>query len=235
MSILSEIERLHNNVINLRENTDAIFEAIANKGVEVPSGSKLDDCPGLISSISGGGGDGGLIRLDFIYPLNGTETIVLENEFKKSDISIKCSFVMNDDASNRQLIRFCDENNVCCSRFYMNNSYFIVDNIGNSGMTNSYYERKAPFTHIMYQGETRGFVYGGTGTGSAPYDANNNIIRKIEISSFVGRITFFEGNAIYTNANKIMDLEPFIDLSSNEKGFIDNVSGHKYILNCRVF
>lgn len=52
----------------------------------------------------------------------------------------------------------------------------------------------------------------------------------------MGRITFFEGNAIlYNNVNKIMDLEPFIDLSSNEKGFIDNVSGRKYIFNCRVF
>lgn len=52
MSIVSEIKRLHNNVINLRENTDSILEAIANKGVEVPSGSKLDDCPRLIGQIN---------------------------------------------------------------------------------------------------------------------------------------------------------------------------------------
>lgn len=184
----------------------------------------------------GGGGDDSLLRLGFVYPLNDPETIVLDNEFIKSDISIKCSFVLNDDASNRQLVKFCDENGICCSRFYMNNGNFIVDNVGNSGMSSSYYERKSPFTHIMHQNESKGFTYAGTGTSLAPYDTNNNIIRKIEIISFMGRITFFEGNAIlYNNVNKIMDLEPFIDLSSNEKGFIDNVSGRKYIFNCRVF
>lgn len=183
----------------------------------------------------GGGGDDGLMRFDFIFTTNSPETIVLENEFKKSDISIKCSFALNNDASNRQIIKFCDENNICCSRFYMNNSYFMVDNIGDSGMTSSYFERNSPFTHIMHQGETRGFTYSGNGIGLTPYNTNNNIIKKIEISRIIGRITFFDGNAIYTNANKIMDLEPFMDLSNNECGYIDNVSGHKYIINCRVF
>ena len=49
MSIASEIQRLQ----GVRTN---IFDAIPNKGVTVPSGAKLADCPDLISSISGGGG-----------------------------------------------------------------------------------------------------------------------------------------------------------------------------------
>ena len=49
MSIASEIQRLQG------VRTD-IFDAITNKGVTVPSGAMLADCPSLISSISGGGG-----------------------------------------------------------------------------------------------------------------------------------------------------------------------------------
>ncbi len=49
MSISSEIQRLQG------VRTD-IFDAITNKGVSVPSGAKLADCPDLIASITGGGG-----------------------------------------------------------------------------------------------------------------------------------------------------------------------------------
>ena len=49
MSIASEITRLQG------VKSD-ILTAIADKGVTVPTGSMLDDCPDLIASISGGGG-----------------------------------------------------------------------------------------------------------------------------------------------------------------------------------
>lgn len=49
MSIASEITRLQG------VKSD-ILQAISDKGVVVPAGSALDDCPGLIASISGGGG-----------------------------------------------------------------------------------------------------------------------------------------------------------------------------------
>ena len=48
MSIASEITRLY----GVRGD---IIQAIAAKGVTVPSGAKLADCPELISLISGGG------------------------------------------------------------------------------------------------------------------------------------------------------------------------------------
>ena len=51
MSIASEITRLQG------VKSD-ILQAISDKGVVVPAGSALDDCPGLIASISGGGGGG---------------------------------------------------------------------------------------------------------------------------------------------------------------------------------
>ena len=49
MSIASEIARL-------RGAKADIIQAITDKGVTVPSGAKLADCPELISLISGGGG-----------------------------------------------------------------------------------------------------------------------------------------------------------------------------------
>lgn len=49
MSIASEITRLQG------VKSD-ILTAIADKGVTVPTGSMLDDCPDLIASISSGGG-----------------------------------------------------------------------------------------------------------------------------------------------------------------------------------
>lgn len=52
MSIASEISRLQGVKAD-------ILQAISDKGVTVPAGSALDDCPGLIASISGGGGGGG--------------------------------------------------------------------------------------------------------------------------------------------------------------------------------
>lgn len=49
MTVASEIARIQGVKAN-------ILDAIAAKGVTVPSGAKLADCPNLISSISGGGG-----------------------------------------------------------------------------------------------------------------------------------------------------------------------------------
>ena len=61
MSIASEIQRLQ----GVRAN---IFDAITNKGVSVPSGAKLADCPELIEAISGGGCDEDTIEIQgFLY------------------------------------------------------------------------------------------------------------------------------------------------------------------------
>lgn len=69
MSIESEITRLQ----SVKSN---ILHAIADKGVEVPSGSKLDACPGLIASISGGGNVG--VYLQAIVPVPGGKVLVVD-------------------------------------------------------------------------------------------------------------------------------------------------------------
>ena len=67
MSIASEITRLQGVKTN-------ILQAISDKGVEVPSGSMLADCPNLIASISGGGG-GGVPYLKNIMPTTGVKVV----------------------------------------------------------------------------------------------------------------------------------------------------------------
>ena len=67
MSIASEITRLQ----DVKSN---ILQAIADKGVEVPSGSMLADCPDLIASISGGG-DVGTPYLKNIMPTTGVKVV----------------------------------------------------------------------------------------------------------------------------------------------------------------
>lgn len=76
MSIASEITRLQ----GVKSN---ILDAIAAKGVSVPSGAKLADCPGLIASISGGGG-GGVPYLKNIMPTTGVK-VVDENGYIGGD------------------------------------------------------------------------------------------------------------------------------------------------------
>lgn len=68
MSIASEITRLQGVKTN-------ILQAISDKGVEVPSGSMLADCPNLIASISGGGGEGGEPYLKNIMPTTGVKVV----------------------------------------------------------------------------------------------------------------------------------------------------------------
>lgn len=67
MSIASEITRLQGVKAD-------ILQAIADKGVDVPVGSALGDCPGLISSISGGG-EVGTPYLKNIMPTTGVKVV----------------------------------------------------------------------------------------------------------------------------------------------------------------
>lgn len=68
MSISSEITRISNA-------KTAIAESIANKGVTVPSGTKIDGMAALIDSIQTGGGAPSLQSKSVTYTSNGTATI----------------------------------------------------------------------------------------------------------------------------------------------------------------
>lgn len=70
MSIASEISRLY----GVRGD---IFHAIEAKGVTVPGGSKLDDCPDLIAAITGGGG--GAMSMKPIVPVGGNKIIICDS------------------------------------------------------------------------------------------------------------------------------------------------------------
>lgn len=82
MSIASEITRLQG------VKSD-ILTAIANKGVTVPTGSALDDCPGLIADIPAGGGDYERVFLTYFANTNGlTDTPEIGNAYTLSGGSI---------------------------------------------------------------------------------------------------------------------------------------------------
>ena len=74
MSISSEITRISNA-------KTAIAESIANKGVTVPSGTKIDGMATLIDSIQTGGGAPSLQSKSVTYTSNGTATITPDDGY----------------------------------------------------------------------------------------------------------------------------------------------------------
>ena len=74
MSINSEITRISNA-------KTAIAESIANKGVTVPSGTKIDGMATLIDSIQTGGGAPSLQSKSVTYTSNGTATITPDDGY----------------------------------------------------------------------------------------------------------------------------------------------------------
>ena len=79
MSIASEITRIQGA-------TNSIKNAIAAKGVTVPTGTKIDGCAALISSIATGGVGGALIEQDVnFYDYDGT----LVSSYKLTDLPLQ--------------------------------------------------------------------------------------------------------------------------------------------------
>ena len=74
MSISSEITRISNA-------KTAIAESIANKGVTVPSGTKIEGMAALIDSIPAGGGAPSLQSKSVTYTSNGTATITPDDGY----------------------------------------------------------------------------------------------------------------------------------------------------------
>lgn len=99
MSIASEITRLY----GVR---DSIFTSITNKGVTVPSNSKLDDVPTLVGSIPSGGGTANAFTLDYVNP----------NQY--------CTFVNNPN---------CARPNATITPQYTLTNGYILDNLTLNG------------------------------------------------------------------------------------------------------
>lgn len=139
MSIASEITRLQG------VKSD-ILQAISDKGVTVPSGSALDDCPGLIASISGGGGIPNKIHQDFVYKN------ILGKMYKCVEISDKVFFPVQNldyiDESITHTDNFSQVSSVpACAYydyaqtgdngfFYNNSAISYIDSIKTSQMKN---------------------------------------------------------------------------------------------------
>lgn len=107
MSIASEITRLQGVKAD-------ILDAIADKGVTVPVGSALDDCPDLIASISGGISN--KIHQDFVYKN------ILGKTYKCVEISDKVFFpIQNLDYIDENIIHtndFTQDSNVAACAYY---------------------------------------------------------------------------------------------------------------------
>ena len=155
MSIASEIQRLQ----GVRTN---IFDAITNKGVTVPSGAKLADCPDLISQITGGGistpvpdvlTNEGIFKN--FFPIKRYITILVSSDLVYYGISwdanypllINCNFAPTIDDSFTIAITFKKD-----SGYGLNNRCLL-------GCVNSYYKN---FT-VEYDGA--GFFIGIPATG----------------------------------------------------------------------
>lgn len=98
MSIASEITRLQG------VKSD-IITAIADKGVTVPSGSKLDDCPGLIADIPSGGAETVEI-LGRTYPvvtLGNLKWIALNLDYEDANISTSGNMSDKSNAVSREV------------------------------------------------------------------------------------------------------------------------------------
>lgn len=150
MSIASEITRLQG------VKSD-ILQAISDKGVVVPAGSALDDCPDLIASISSGGGEEEIViptgykRLQWIE-INGTTPycdIYLPSfgiQWVNYSDEIEISFLLNADQATGKALNLFERitsgphsNNSWCLKQYLNyngNGYaieFLLNGLYNYG------------------------------------------------------------------------------------------------------
>lgn len=98
MSIASEITRLQGVKAD-------ILQAISDKGVTVPAGSALDDCPALIASITDGDYETDFSNFDYVNkidsPIKGFATFYDLNFGYSSDNGLKISSISNYSTGNR--------------------------------------------------------------------------------------------------------------------------------------
>ena len=218
MSIASEIQRLQG------VKSD-ILGAIADKGVTVPSGSMLDDCPGLIEGISGGGGDATLCSSIFF---SQEESLNLPQTLEKANLCIIFSFVTISAITMLTLYNGSNANG------YVNvgsNQSLRVNN-QTASFSNEVAINYSNQSVIIREAEYKRFEGDSTLSNWCPYQNNN--IDKININGTIKRIAFYYG-AIndFWKENKIIDLRPCIE--EGQQGFKDVVSGNFYPLNnCMV-
>lgn len=166
MSIASEIERLQG------VKSD-ILQAIADKGVQVPEGTALADCPDLITSIPSGGSD--LDISDYFTEVSSicmsnmnnsyspmalpsslnNDDFILTANYKVPNVSTQgtlgCMFNFNSASSYSQTVYFSCQGGSNPRSFRFGNNYTSVD-FNKNAVTNISIEVEAP-TQIKFNGE----------------------------------------------------------------------------------
>ena len=231
MSIASEITRLQG------VKTD-ILQAIADKGVTVPDGSALDDCPELIELIPTGGGGGGqnfsVFLLNFFMNTQGSVITLELDEFLKSENTISFSVIRKSGAEN-DLLAFRNSGNQILSRLSFDGSYARYDNAGTSQSYTFSLEQDEVYTFFIYRDKLRFYStsYGILGNDSpVTYTSTINVIKKVSINTLTcraGKIEVFKGNAIDAPTDKIMSFVPFNDRANRESGYINVMNGVKQV------
>ena len=231
MSIASEISRLQG------VKSD-ILQAISDKGVTVPAGSTLADCPSLIASISGGGGGGGDIPEDYDRLLSITNGTGYTSGINLNNYAFPLNVESNDrfifsitigtsfSASNPELdlimnypIRFIG--------FSLDNDYWYRTNAPiyvNSQGGQLYMSKGRSYVIEQWSGKIKvnGTEYTiSTNTGNQ----NQSITQIMTIAGNTPQQIYIHGiDVIDENGNYKYNLVPVNNKNSGRKGLFDTVS-----------
>jgi len=253
MSIASEITRLQGVKAD-------ILTAIGNKGVTIPTGSALDDCPTLIASIAGGGGGGGFDFSDFrikskmgkLDPSTFNEndfTIELPNSYSNKDYFnfSSCKITGNstnsfysDVRSKGREIDFCSYREGFGSDDFSPKIYFNSRAVEINGG----YIGQSVFCSQSLTSDYKQRGNGGNITSiSTPEYVENNFDKLVfwgpsySGGSASGKQTnlFVELQIISRDGTKMLYLKPALKLSTNESGVVDLISGNFWPLDVVLY
>lgn len=237
MSIASEITRLQG------VKSD-ILQAISNKGVTVPAGSALADCPGLIGLIQtgGGGGDIAAIRCTKNLVQNRFEIPIITDTRATFEIGLN----MSADWGNNSMGLF---NGLGTTYYpaiglvnYANRSTSFAlrleNNASSSDVKTVLYPNNFNFYHVkIYSTSDNGFLRATDSDGNVK---ENSLGRLFDLYA-IEKIRLFNGNSVGNDTmagimiyyfrvtdhgNIILDLVPAEQ--NGVPGFLDNVSGNFY-------
>jgi hypothetical protein len=248
MSIASEITRLQG------VKSD-ILQAISDKGVVVPAGSALDDCPDLIASIPTGGGnipDGYKLTMYTELAYNSGATIIMYPKYYGQDDitpyrydSLEYQVYLKQNVSNPSVALGFSAYPGSGGQFkYLRLSANITP--GSESIQCEFRMRNYFDNTLTLSGTAEGFVvakmsYDGTDahyalndiTDSKTDTANNNAIPdgpwqlfNVGADEFAGTKIFRMRSKIYNSDKYRFDYVPARRISDNRAGFINLVTGN---------
>lgn len=245
MSIASEISRLQG------VKSD-ILQAISDKGVTVPVGSALDDCPALIASIPTGGGnipDGYKLTLYTELAANGDASIWIYPKFSGQDDitpyrrdSLEYQVYLKQNVSSPlTYFNFSGSS----SSNYKEMRLIAVTTQGSESIQCGFIFRDYFEKTLTINGTAKGFVvakmsYDGTDghfslndtTDSSSNDLGDSALTgiwqlfNVVASDFAGTKIFRMRSKIYNSDKYRFDYVPARRVSDNRAGFINLVTGN---------